>query len=86
MIVPVNIRQLFDDAFPYIVELDKRVTETVFSYCMREGFAFSARPKTIESVAEKIETGRFRRWVDVDDLFACTVVIPTLRDEKRVID
>ena len=77
MIVPVNVRQLFDDASPYVVVLDKRVTEAVFSYCMREGFAFSAHPKTIESVAEKIETGRYRRWKDIDDLFACTVVIPT---------
>jgi ppGpp synthetase/RelA/SpoT-type nucleotidyltranferase len=86
MIVPVTVRQLFDDARPYVVELDKRVTESVFSYCMREGFAFSARPKTIESVAEKIETGRYRRWKDIDDLFACTIVIPTLRDEDKVIE
>ena len=52
---------------------------------LAQGFAFSAHPKTIESVAEKIETGRYKRWVDIDDLYACTVVIPTLREEARVI-
>ena len=86
MIIPLSVQRLFDDANPYIDALKDRVTETVFAHCLREGFAFSARPKTVESLAEKIETGRFRRWSDIDDLFACTVVIPTLREEPRVIE
>src|SRR5437764_1108082 len=51
----------------------------------RTSTRLSGGPKRIESVAEKIDSGRYRRWVDIDDLFACTVVIPTLRDEDRVI-
>jgi ppGpp synthetase/RelA/SpoT-type nucleotidyltranferase len=86
MIVPLMVRQLFDTASPYVVELSRRVTETVFNYCCDHGYAFSSRPKTVESVAEKIETGRYRRWSDIDDLFACTVVIPTLAEESKVID
>lgn len=86
MIVPLMVRQLFDGANPYVVELSRRVTETVLSYCCDEGYAFSSRPKTIESVAEKIETGRFKRWADIDDLFACTVVIPTLIEESKVLE
>jgi ppGpp synthetase/RelA/SpoT-type nucleotidyltranferase len=86
MIVPLKVQQLFDDASPYVTELSKRVTETLFSYCGRKGYAFSFRPKTIESLAEKIETGRFKRWTDIDDLFACTIVIPTLREESEAIE
>ena len=86
MIVPNDVRRLFEEAAPYVLELSKRVKETVFSYCMNHGFAFSARSKSIESVAEKIETGRFKRWDEIDDLFACTVVIPTLREELMVLD
>ena len=80
------MRKLFDNANPYVIELSRRVTEAVLSHCGSEGYAFSSRPKTVESVAEKIETGRFRRWADIDDLFACAVVIPTLREESKVID
>jgi hypothetical protein len=42
-----------------------------------------ARP---DSVSEKIETGRFTRWSDLDDLFACCIVIPTLADEMGVLE
>ncbi len=86
MIVPLVVRQLFDNANPYVVELSRRVTETVLSYCCDEGYAFSSRPKTVESLAEKIETGRFKRWADIDDLFACAIVIPTLAEEPKVLD
>ena len=85
MIVPLMVRQLFAAANPYVVELSRRVTETVLSYCCDEGYAFASRPKTVESVAEKIETGRFRRWSEIDDLFACTIVIPTLLEEAKVL-
>ncbi len=86
MIIPLHVRKLFDNANPYVIELSRRVTEAVLSHCGSEGYAFSSRPKTVESVAEKIETGRFRRWADIDDLFACAIVIPTLREESKVID
>jgi ppGpp synthetase/RelA/SpoT-type nucleotidyltranferase len=51
-----------------------------------KGYAFTSRIKTVESLAEKIETGRFKKWSDLDDLFASTVIIPTLLHEKEVIE
>ncbi|WP_170086359.1 hypothetical protein [Kyrpidia spormannii] len=60
--------------------------DTVLNFCQAHGFAFSSRRKTVDSLAEKIETGRFGSWSELDDLFACTVIVPTLVEEPRVID
>jgi Region found in RelA / SpoT proteins len=35
-------------------------------------------------LAEKIECGRYPAWSQLDDLFACTVIIPTLNEEANV--
>lgn len=43
------------------------------------------RVKAIESVAEKIESGRYQSFEDIDDLVAATLVVPTLRDEHNAI-
>jgi ppGpp synthetase/RelA/SpoT-type nucleotidyltranferase len=42
------------------------------------------RVKKTESVVEKIETGRFSSWSDLDDWVACSIVIPTRREEVEV--
>ena len=56
----------------------------ISKFCEIHGYAFSSRIKTIESLAEKIETGRFKNWSNLDDLFACTIIIPTLLHEEEV--
>jgi ppGpp synthetase/RelA/SpoT-type nucleotidyltranferase len=48
-------------------------------------FAFLYRLKQAESISEKIETGRFRSWSDINDLFACAIIVPTLADEPAVL-
>jgi hypothetical protein len=67
-------------------ELQNRSKETLLNFCDNKGYAFTSRIKRVESLAEKIETGRFKKWSDLDDLFACTVIIPTLLHEKEVIE
>jgi len=62
-----------------------KVKGTLLPYCEQRGFAFASRTKTLESIAEKIETGRYPRWSALDDLFACTLVIPTLLEEEDVL-
>jgi hypothetical protein len=61
-----------------------RVKDQVFAFCDKQGFAFVGRSKTQESLTEKLETGRYGGWGDVDDLYACTIVIPALDREKEV--
>lgn len=39
----------------------------------------------MESLTEKIESGRFSRWFDLADLFALAIIIPNLKYEDKVI-
>jgi ppGpp synthetase/RelA/SpoT-type nucleotidyltranferase len=57
----------------------------MLNFCDSNGYALTSRIKTIESLAEKIETGRFKKWSELDDLFGCTVIIPNLSQEQQVI-
>jgi ppGpp synthetase/RelA/SpoT-type nucleotidyltranferase len=85
MIYPSILERKYQEYFPFINDVSIRVKETLINFCEKNGYAFISRIKTIESLAEKIETGRFRKWSDLDDLFACTVIIPTLSHEDEVI-
>jgi len=85
LIVPSNVAQRYSYLLPYIQVVAQRVKETVFSYCEREGFAFIGRTKSVESLAEKIESGRFSKWSSLEDVYACAIVIPTLAREDDVI-
>ena len=86
MIVPGEVKQRFMLHKALVSELGKEVRETVLRFCEENGYAYLGRQKTIESLSEKLESGRFMCWSDIDDLFACTVVIPTLQHEESVIE
>jgi ppGpp synthetase/RelA/SpoT-type nucleotidyltranferase len=61
------------------------VRDSLLVLCEDRGFALVSRIKTLESVSEKVETGRFDSWASLDDLVAVTVVIPTLTSEPAVV-
>ncbi|NET06194.1 MAG: hypothetical protein F6K09_27795 [Merismopedia sp. SIO2A8] len=84
MIYPSILDRKYNQYQPFVKEVAKKVKEALLNFCDVKGYAFTSRIKTIESLAEKIETGRFERWSDLDDLFACTIIIPTLSHEKEV--
>lgn len=87
MIYPSILERKYQEYKPFVEKVSEKVQETLKNYCeQRTGYAFIYRIKSIESLAEKIETGRFKKWSDLDDLFACTVIIPTLSHEKEVMD
>ncbi|MDD3710229.1 MAG: RelA/SpoT domain-containing protein [Methanothrix sp.] len=85
MIIPPHIQQKFSDVEPYFDILRDNLRSTLLTYCERNGFAFTYRVKSLDSLTEKIETGRYKRWTDIDDLIACTIIIPTLRYEDEVL-
>ncbi|MFH0821936.1 MAG: hypothetical protein V2B18_04245 [Pseudomonadota bacterium] len=85
MIVPIDIARKYAETLPYLDIVTRRVRDIVWAYCENHGYAFASRSKTIESIAEKIETGRFRKWSDLEDLYACTIVIPTLGQERQAL-
>ena len=84
MIYPSILERRFQEYFPFVQAVASRVRDTMLNFCEKNGYALTSRIKTIESLSEKIETGRFKQWSDLDDLFACTVIIPTLNQEQKV--
>jgi ppGpp synthetase/RelA/SpoT-type nucleotidyltranferase len=84
MIIPAILSQKYEN-YRIIVELaSNNAKATLQNYCDKTGYAFASRIKTIDSLAEKIETGRYKNWSALDDLFACTIIVPTLSQEKEV--
>ncbi|MUG94172.1 hypothetical protein F7734_17975 [Scytonema sp. UIC 10036] len=85
MIYPSVLERKYNEYIPFVKKVSERVKSTLVNFCESKGYAFTSRIKSVESLAEKIETGRFKKWLDLDDLFACTVIIPTLSHEEEVI-
>lgn len=85
MIVPKEIRTAFNDSLPLVKATSERVRDIVHSYCEKNAFLFDDRLKSIESLGEKIESGRYSSWAQIDDLYACTIIVPLLSDEPKVI-
>ncbi len=85
MITPVRILNKYRAVEPYLDPVRVRARTTLLAFCEREGHALVSRIKTIDSVAEKVETGRFASWGAIDDLVAFTVVVPRVSDEASVL-
>ena len=58
---------------------------SVQTWCADRNYLFSSRIKTVESLSEKLESGRYNDWASIDDRFACTVVVPTSTHETAVL-
>ncbi|MEU3231369.1 hypothetical protein [Nocardiopsis alba] len=69
-----------------LLVLEKYVASTLRPWCDKNGYPFKARRKSLQSLSEKLESGRYRRWSDLDDLYACTVVVPTVSHESSVLE
>lgn len=86
MIISPPIKQEYDRINPYVKALHLNVRSVVLNYCTKNGFAFTDRIKTLDSLSEKIETGRFVKWSDLDDFYAASIIIPNLNCEAEVIN
>jgi ppGpp synthetase/RelA/SpoT-type nucleotidyltranferase len=85
MIVPAEIKRKHEMIRPYVERVATHVRDVVRNYAASEGFAFIDRLKDTESIAEKIETGRYKAWADLDDCYGCALIVPTLQHEKAVL-
>lgn len=85
MIIPPQIQRKHGQVQPYIIDVSSRVRDAVATFCDARGYPFAGRLKDGESLAEKIESGRFARWGELDDLYACSVIIPTAAEEADVL-
>ena len=51
-----------------------------------ENWHYFGRIKTKESFALKIETGRFDPTINLEDFFACTIVVENSRSIKKAVN
>ena len=82
---PESLRQAFERVKPVVEDVGRHVGGTLERYCKDNGYLFSDRIKELTSLTEKLEGGRVKRWSDVDDLYACTIVVPVREHEEKVL-
>jgi hypothetical protein len=82
--VPTAIEEAYGHAATTVAAVGRYVTATLAPWCEDREFLFLKRVKTSESLSEKLESGRFGRWSEINDLFACSVVVPTASHEPSV--
>jgi hypothetical protein len=85
MPVPQRILNTYGQVEPLLESIAEYVSQTLRPYCEKSGYLFFGRIKKAESLSEKLEGGRIKKWSEIDDLYACTIVIPTAGHELAVI-
>ncbi|WP_399886548.1 hypothetical protein ACGH7X_18955 [Streptomyces sp. BBFR51] len=83
--MPQSVSNAYSQVEPLLKAVSEYVGQTLRTYCDRSGYIFFDRIKKVESLSEKLEGGRITKWSDIDDLYACTIVIPTTAHEPAVI-
>lgn len=86
MIVPPKISLFYDNCRSSLTTISSIMKETLFPYCERCNYAYKQRIKSLESLCEKIESGRYKTLDEIDDLVASTIIIATLEQESGVIE
>jgi ppGpp synthetase/RelA/SpoT-type nucleotidyltranferase len=62
------------------------VRASLAGWCRERHYALESRSKELESLSEKLETGRYGTWDKLDDLVAFTIVVPTASHEAGVLE
>ena len=73
-----RIRDIHQGCVPRYEKLKLEVHGVLKSRVEDCGWFFFSRIKSLESFAQKIETGRVAEPAQMEDLFACTIVVPTV--------
>ncbi|MFD3340040.1 hypothetical protein ACFWVW_13035 [Streptomyces anthocyanicus] len=85
MPIPQSVSNAYSQVEPLLKAVSEYVEQTLRTYCDRSGYLFFDRIKKVESLSEKLEGGRIAKWSEIDDLYACTIVVPTTSHEPGVI-
>lgn len=82
---PDKVREAHQAVAIALGVLERYVESTLRTWSGERGYTFHGRSKSLSSISEKLESGRFSRWSQIDDLYACSVVVPTSNHEDGVI-
>ena len=86
MIVPAIIEKTYNELLVKINLLKNKVNPILIKYCENNNYAYSQRIKSLESLSEKIESGRFDCLDNISDIWASTIIIPTFIEEESVLE
>ena len=78
-----HLRDIHQDCIELYTLLSKQVRELLWTPIEEQGWFFLSRLKRLESFALKVETGRVPDPRNLEDFFACTIVVPTIRDVQE---
>ena len=78
-----RLRDIHQDCTELYTLLSKQVRELLGTKVEEQGWFFLHRLKQLESFALKIETGRVPDPGNLEDFFACTIVVPTIREVQE---
>jgi ppGpp synthetase/RelA/SpoT-type nucleotidyltranferase len=84
MAVPAAVSDGYSRLRSAVDSVSEYVGSTLQHYAGKRDYIFRERVKPVESLAEKLETGRYNAWSELDDLYACTIVVPTADHEPDV--
>lgn len=82
---PESVRNAYDASRSIIESVRKYVSKTLKYFC-GDRYIFRDRTKDLTSLSEKLETGRFGKWSELDDLYACTIVVSVSSSEQEVLE
>lgn len=72
-----SLRYIYTDKRKHYEQLREKV-DKYFKNNIKDNWHYERRIKTEESFAQKIETGQYKKFDDIDDFFACTIVVENL--------
>ena len=84
--VPARVREVYEAKESLLEALELVVRESLRRWCDHKDYLFKGRRKSVDSLSEKLESGRYTKWSEIDDLYACTVVVPTATHEPKVLE
>lgn len=85
MIIPNHIIQNYKYFEPFYIKVKEAVDKTLINYCSKNLFAYSSRIKELDSLAEKIESGRYDDWNSIDDFIGAVIIVPNVNYEPQII-
>lgn len=85
MTLSAKLESRYNFERPYISRAADIVRDIVSAYCDANGFAYSGRLKSLSSLEDKLEGGRYGSWQKLDDLFGCTIVTPGFAYESDTV-
>lgn len=82
--VPAELTASLGRLHGSLESMSHQIKTIVSNYCELKKFAWVSRSKDEDAIVQKIETGRFQNFSDMDDLIAYSIIVPTLAYEEEV--